>query len=680
MDSVKKIYQYAEPNLTLVGWMGLIGFPVYYYVWTDLFPQGYESLTLRLIGSLLFAGIAFRNSFPKLLQPYLPYYYLFAIGFCLPFFFCFMMLMNDWSIVWVMSFMASIFLHVLLVHETKVMLPQVLISVLLAYFSVYVVMQQPPSHAVSWTYMPIFIFTYVFGNLFYFRNQVSHESKASLAKAFGAGIAHEMRNPMSALKSSVDIVRSILPDARSEAKDHTISHQDLIQLHNILNNADDVIHSGNETIDLLLTSIDQHRVSTSTFRQLSTALVVENAVKSFGYKRAVDKQAVQLIINKEFDFFGSDTLLKFAIYNLMKNAFYYQNSDDFLIKIELNRVNGVNVITVRDNGIGIEQDKIEDIFKDFYTFGKNNSYGLGLPFCKKVMDSFGGRIYCESVFGEWTKFTLQFPDVKSEKVESIKTELLKTKSILLIAETSPLSRHLNEQAFYLGYSLDILSPEKAIDKESYEFDVILIDLSSFDNHWDKLTLLEGPLHSTEAKIAYIFDSSSSYPLNTSRYLTIYPVEVSRFFENTTEVIEQLLFASDEIQLDRKMIPQRELNYQRNILLVDDNDSVRTFSSILLERQGYNVSQAHDGKQALELLKTNKIDLILMDVEMPIIDGLEATSIIRSSMDEYRRTPIIGYTGDNSSDMISRIYRSGMNDYIVKPADKEKLLNKIADWL
>ncbi len=680
MDSVKKIYQYAEPNLTLVGWMGLIGFPVYYYVWTDLFPQGYESLTLRLIGSLLFAGIAFRNSFPKLLQPYLPYYYLFAIGFCLPFFFCFMMLMNDWSIVWVMSFMASIFLHVLLVHETKVMLPQVLISVLLAYFSVYVVMQQPPSHAVSWTYMPIFIFTYVFGNLFYFRNQVSHESKASLAKAFGAGIAHEMRNPMSALKSSVDIVRSILPDARSEAKDHTISHQDLIQLHNILNNADDVIHSGNETIDLLLTSIDQHRVSTSTFRQLSTALVVENAVKSFGYKRAVDKQAVQLIINKEFDFFGSDTLLKFAIYNLMKNAFYYQNSDGFLIKIELNRVNGVNVITVRDNGIGIEQDKIEDIFKDFYTFGKNNSYGLGLPFCKKVMDSFGGRIYCESVFGEWTKFTLQFPDVKSEKVESIKTELLKTKSILLIAETSPLSRHLNEQAFYLGYSLDILSPEKAIDKESYEFDVILIDLSSFDNHWDKLTLLEGPLHSTEAKIAYIFDSSSSYPLNTSRYLTIYPVEVSRFFENTTEVIEQLLFASDEIQLDRKMIPQRELNYQRNILLVDDNDSVRTFSSILLERQGYNVSQAHDGKQALELLKTNKIDLILMDVEMPIIDGLEATSIIRSSMDEYRRTPIIGYTGDNSSDMISRIYRSGMNDYIVKPADKEKLLNKIADWL
>ncbi|EKO3914161.1 response regulator, partial [Vibrio metschnikovii] len=67
-------------------------------------------------------------------------------------------------------------------------------------------------------------------------------------------------------------------------------------------------------------------------------------------------------------------------------------------------------------------------------------------------------------------------------------------------------------------------------------------------------------------------------------------------------------------------------------------------------------------------------------EMPVIDGLQATNIIRSSMAEYRKTPIIGYTGDNSSETINRLYRAGMNDYIVKPADKDKLLNKVADWL
>lgn len=73
-------------------------------------------------------------------------------------------------------------------------------------------------------------------------------------------------------------------------------------MHEILNDADEVIHSGNETIDLLLTSIDQHRVSTSTFRKLSAATVVENAIHSFAYKRAVDRAAVSLTVNQDFDF------------------------------------------------------------------------------------------------------------------------------------------------------------------------------------------------------------------------------------------------------------------------------------------------------------------------------------------------------------------------------------------
>ncbi|NCO46663.1 MAG: hybrid sensor histidine kinase/response regulator, partial [Vibrio sp.] len=154
MDVVKKIYQYAEPNLTLVGWMGFIGFPLYYYVWTYLFPQPYESMELRAICAILFAGIIFRNSTPKHLQHYLPYYYLFSIGFCLPFFFGYMMLMNDWSTIWAMSFMASIFLHILLVHETKVMLIQAAIALACAYFVTYGVMDAELRVMVEWPYVP----------------------------------------------------------------------------------------------------------------------------------------------------------------------------------------------------------------------------------------------------------------------------------------------------------------------------------------------------------------------------------------------------------------------------------------------------------------------------------------------------------------------------------------------
>ena len=117
MDAIRKVYQYAEPNLTLVGWMGFVGFPVYYIVWELMFPQPYENLPLRVFCSTLFFGIIYRHRFPFRWRKYLPAYYQVVTTICLPGFFFYMLLMNSWSNVWVMSFMAAIFLHILLVHS-----------------------------------------------------------------------------------------------------------------------------------------------------------------------------------------------------------------------------------------------------------------------------------------------------------------------------------------------------------------------------------------------------------------------------------------------------------------------------------------------------------------------------------------------------------------------------------
>ncbi|MEF1303464.1 hybrid sensor histidine kinase/response regulator, partial [Vibrio owensii] len=109
MDAIRKVYQYAEPNLTLVGWMGFVGFPIYYVVWAFMFPQPYENLPLRVLCSILFFGIIYRNRVPFEWRRFLPAYYQVAITLCLPCFFFYMLLMNNWSNVWVMSFMSAIF-------------------------------------------------------------------------------------------------------------------------------------------------------------------------------------------------------------------------------------------------------------------------------------------------------------------------------------------------------------------------------------------------------------------------------------------------------------------------------------------------------------------------------------------------------------------------------------------
>ena len=108
-------------------------------------------------------------------------------------------------------------------------------------------------------------FIFLFDHLFYFRNQVEHENKVSLAKSFGAGIAHEMRNPLSGLLTSINAIQSILtcPKNSDIRGRYTLSTQELKQLHDVGNEAMEIIQSGNETIDLLLTSIDENRVSRS---------------------------------------------------------------------------------------------------------------------------------------------------------------------------------------------------------------------------------------------------------------------------------------------------------------------------------------------------------------------------------------------------------------------------------
>ncbi|MEL7293160.1 MAG: hybrid sensor histidine kinase/response regulator [Pseudomonadota bacterium] len=681
LDSIRKVYQYAEPNLTLVGWMGLIGFPTYYYIWSELFPQPYESLPLRLACSLLFAGIALRHYLPKYLQQYLAEYYFVSIGICLPFFFSFMMFKNEWSTIWAMSFMASIFLHVLLVHQTRLMLSQTAVAVGIAYLSVYGLDLSEVQQQVVWPYIPIFLFTYVFGNLFYFRNQAEHESKISLAKSFGAGIAHEMRNPLSALKSSLDVLESILPKPGvGGGSQYRLTEQEVAIAREILSDADEVIRTGNETIDLLLTSIDENRVSRTTFKKHFIRQVVEDSLQSFAYKSAKDKQAVTLLQGDDFEFFGSDALIKYALYNLLKNAFYYQNTSQIEITVELRCFEHHNELIFTDNGVGIEPDMIEDVFKDFYTFGKTGSYGLGLPFCRKVMIALGGQINCRSSLGEWTEFTLSFPKYRSEEVALIKSDIMKSKSVLYVGGQSKPFRLVNEEAFYRGFNLRQLSLEAARNKQEYEFeyDLIIIDLDEALSSPGALHELESKLHFTEGRIVFLFNEQNRYHNDIERHLTIYPVEVHNFLLKSGAILDELLFEAPST--NRNLLPRKPVVQGKTILLADDNHSLRTYTSILLEQQGFEVLQAKNGQEAVDQVEQHSIDLIIMDLEMPQVDGLAATLKIRQSSSANNQVPILAHTGDSSETMLEKIQQAGMNDYIVKPAETDLLLDKIANWI
>ncbi|MEZ8202625.1 response regulator [Vibrio splendidus] len=682
MNAIRKVYQYAEPNLTLVGWMGFVGFPIYYIVWEFLFPQPYENLMLRLFCSVLFFGIIYRNRVPFEWRKYLPAYYQVAVTICLPGFFFYMLLMNNWSNVWVMSFMSAIFLHILLVHVTRVMFAQTFAGIGMATLCAWVAQGFYLELTMDWTHVPIFLFIYLFGNLFYFRNQMEHENKVSLAKSFGAGIAHEMRNPLSGLLTSIDVMQSILPNPKSgdHKGQYALSNEEVIQLREVGDEAMEIIHSGNETIDLLLTSIDENRVSRSTFKKHSAQAVIEGAIDSFNYKRSADKSAISLDVQSNFDFLGSDTLLKYVMYNLFKNAFHHRSPEDFHIHVTMCSDEVANQIMVTDNGSGISNDVIRRIFQDFYTTGQSGNYGLGLPFCQKVMRSFGGEIKCQSEVDQWTQFTMTFPSLSSHSVKEIKNELTKLKTVLMVSDQKVLTNKMTEVARFMGFELTVLDVASALKNKEYqfEFDLIFVDMESLDLRASCLDRIESLLSFTEARIIYLYEH---HPIKRVRNLAFEPiwVETQVWLLNTKATIERLLFDSNYVMPSVSVKPLEATN-KRTIMVVDDNESLRRFTAMLLEKQGFDVVQKEDGQQALDALDSDDIDLILMDIEMPIMDGVEASRRIRSANKAYSSVPIIAHTGDSSPVTLEKMESSGMSDFIVKPADKNRLFDKIAHWI
>lgn len=682
MNAIRKVYQYAEPNLTIVGWMGFVGFPIYYIVWEFLFPQPYENLMLRLFCSVLFFGIIYRNRVPFEWRKYLPAYYQVAVTICLPGFFFYMLLMNNWSNVWVMSFMSAIFLHILLVHVTRVMFAQTFAGIGMATLCAWIAQGFYLELTMDWTHVPIFLFIYLFGNLFYFRNQMEHENKVSLAKSFGAGIAHEMRNPLSGLLTSIDVMQSILPNPKSgdHKGQYALSNEEVIQLREVGDEAMEIIHSGNETIDLLLTSIDENRVSRSTFKKHSAQAVIEGAIDSFNYKRSADKSAISLDVQSNFDFLGSDTLLKYVMYNLFKNAFHHRSPEDFHIHVTMCSDEVANQIMVTDNGSGISNDVIRRIFQDFYTTGQSGNYGLGLPFCQKVMRSFGGEIKCQSEVDQWTQFTMTFPSLSSHSVKEIKNELTKLKTVLMVSDQKVLTNKMTEVARFMGFELTVLDVASALKNKEYqfEFDLIFVDMESLDLRASCLDRIESLLSFTEARIIYLYEH---HPIKRVRNVAFEPiwVETQVWLLNTKATIERLLFDSNYVMPSVSVKPLEATN-KRTIMVVDDNESLRRFTAMLLEKQGFDVVQKEDGQQALDALDSDEIDLILMDIEMPIMDGVEASRRIRSANKAYSSVPIIAHTGDSSPVTLEKMESSGMSDFIVKPADKNRLFDKIAHWI
>jgi signal transduction histidine kinase len=239
------------------------------------------------------------------------------------------------------------------------------------------------------------------------------EYKAHLALiALAGSIAHQIRSPLSSASYAVSFVNDILENSyRKAASDEliTISKKDFDEISQVLAIASSCSNRGNMIIDMILNNIKQKEIDKSKFRHISIASVIKAAIDEYAFGQN-EKNRIDIKISEDFLFRGDENIMVFVLFNLLKNAIYYMaGKPESKITITTSRGMEENFLYFRDTGPGIVEDKIPSVFDGFMTSRKKEGTGLGLPFCKRAMDSFGGKIECNSKLGEYTEFVLSFP-------------------------------------------------------------------------------------------------------------------------------------------------------------------------------------------------------------------------------------------------------------------------------
>jgi two-component system CAI-1 autoinducer sensor kinase/phosphatase CqsS len=420
-SSIERSARYSWPKYVIAGVLGSIGFPLYYFIWHDFFPQPYENLPLRIFGGILCFPLMLADRWPLNLRPFLPFYWQGTILFAFPFFFTFMLLMNNGSHVWSMSVVVGILLLTLLVDWRNLILLLVLgvSAAVLAWNFSSTTPFSPQEFAED---LPVYLFALVGGTVLNFTREMIKQERLSAMLTTANNVAHELRTPLLGIKGAVLGLNKYFPillDAYQLAKQHqlpvgTIRAGQYDNMVTALQRLEQEVNYSNTIIDMLLLNSKEINFTQGSYTRCSMTACIKSALERYPFASTNQRNHVFFRDSPDFNFVGSEIMMVHVLFNLIKNAIRaismaHKGDIEIWLKPGLES----NKLYVRDSGLGIPPEVLPHVFERFYSWslekGALSGTGVGLAFCKTAVESFGGRITCESVFGEYTELALTFP-------------------------------------------------------------------------------------------------------------------------------------------------------------------------------------------------------------------------------------------------------------------------------
>jgi len=496
---------------------------------------------------------------------------------------------------------------------------------------------------------------------------------------FLANMSHEIRTPLNGIVGFTQLLKST-PVTDEQEEFITV----------IENSSDNLLTIVNDILDLSKIKADKIELENISFNAVEK---FESAIESYGARAAEKDIELGVYVDPDMpsELIGDPTKISQIIVNLISNAVKFTSSrgevDVRIEKLSENDKVAIVKFSVSDTGIGItdeQKKKIFDAFSqaDVSTSRKFGGTGLGLAISAKLVTFMGGTLDIESKEGEGSTFffTLTF-DKPKESVEKTVPNMHGLEIALVVPDhkmKSLVNKNLETYVHAAGAELKTYTGEELLENRTFDLpDILFID--------HRYCGREGELESyldLDTKIVLLTTGDKKKKIEVLQgsidKIVYKPVNLTKAFKSLDVIYDD--------NKDKNESPVESINkkifHDINALVAEDNSINQKLINSILTGLGIDVTIANNGEEALELRKNEAYDIIFMDIQMPVMGGIEATKQILKYEEEQRKhhVPIVAVTANALQGDREKYINAGMDNYLSKPIEIVDLKNVIKEYL
>jgi two-component system sensor histidine kinase/response regulator len=517
--------------------------------------------------------------------------------------------------------------------------------------------------------------------------------EAAQAKAdFLANMSHEIRTPMNAVIGFSRLALKTDMDSRQRGYVEKIQ-QSGQHLLGIINDILDFskIEAGKLTVEHM--DFDLERVMENVSNLISEKVAAKGLELVFNIEKGTPDYLV-----------GDPLRLGQILVNYANNAVKFTGHGEIVISVSVIEETDHDILmrfSVSDTGIGLTAEQTGKLFQSFQqadtsTSRKFGGTGLGLAISKRLANLMGGDVGVESEYGKGSTFwfTARFGKGVVNANRYLPEPDLRGRRILVVDDNEISRNVLSDMLKGMTFAVkDVASGKAALEEISFAaeegrpYDAVLLDfrmpvMNGIDTAKAIRNLSTGcPPHLVMVTAYGREEVMKEAVMAGIEDVLIKPVSPSTMFDTLIHVFggRYCHEKSDGAKPSAPLMINLEAIRSSSILLVEDNEFNQQIAVELLTDAGFRVEVAENGRESIEMLDKNAYDIVLMDMQMPVMDGTTATSEIRKD-ERFKDLPILAMTANVMAGDIEKCYSAGMNDHISKPIDPDELFGKLLKWM